>query len=517
MGKYFLFLIALSISLSVSAQQAEVDSLSSLLIKLEKSTEKVDVLNELAFHYILINPSIARDNVKNAFDLARSQNYTNGTARSYSVLGSIYWSLSNYTESLNMYYKALEYYEKKENLTGIAVCYNNIAEVYKKTGDLLNSLKYHEKALKLKQKLFDPLPSYISHINIAELYVQLGKVEEAKTYFNLIIANELKVPDRQIAYAYVGLGQIELQKKNFSDAYNWLNKGLSIRKGTNDQRGIAKIYLLKGQVLKNKNLPDSARYYFIKAIGTAENIGARDITANSYIHLSYLDSSKKDFEQAYLSYMQYANIKDSILNDEKLTQIAMMQTNYETALLHKENEANLIKVKQQNTLIIGIFMLMFFAVAIAWTFYRQQKSQKEVNHLLTSKNQEISSQNKKIHRQADKLIMLNKKLAKLNESLEGKVKERTQILIEQNKKLAEYAYTNAHELRAPVANILGLVNLLTYSSDLSSKEQQIVEHLMKATTELDDVIINIRLRLEKENKLREGAPLKVLPPSSSIH
>lgn len=507
MGKYLFILIALSLNFSVvSAQQVEVDSLTALLLKVEDPTKKVDVLNELAFYYTSINPSVAKDDVNIALDLARKINYGNGIARSYSVSGSIYWSLSNYTESLNMYYKALGFYEDQENMIGIAICYNNIAEVYKNTGDLLKSLEYHEKSLKIKQKIFNPLPSYISHINIAELYVQLGRLEEARTYFNLVVANELNVSNRQIAYAYVGLAQIELEKKNFYAAQNYLNIALKIRKERNDQRGIAKIYSLKGLVLQGLNQSDSANYYFIKAIATAKNIGARDIIANSYLHLSHLDSSKKDFENAYFNYMQYTNIKDSILNEEKLRQIARIQTDYENTLLHKENEANVIKVRQQNTLIIGIFMLMFFAVAVAWAFYRQQKGQKKVNFLLASKNKEISRQNKEIHRQSEKLIMLNKKLEKLNESLEGKVKERTQILIEQNKKLAEYAYTNAHELRAPVANILGLVNLLTYSSDLSSKEQQIVEHLMKATAELDSVIIDIRQRLEKENKLREATP-----------
>jgi light-regulated signal transduction histidine kinase (bacteriophytochrome) len=43
--------------------------------------------------------------------------------------------------------------------------------------------------------------------------------------------------------------------------------------------------------------------------------------------------------------------------------------------------------------------------------------------------------------------------------LKKKVNERTQLLTIKNEQLSEYAFINAHKLRAPVARILGLVAL----------------------------------------------------------
>lgn len=512
---FYLILICFFCFSPIFAQQAEVDSLSVQFRLLKEDTARVDVLNEIAFNYIHINPQIAKDDVNISLDLSKKISYSNGIARSYTVLGGINWSTGNYAEALNMYFKALSHYEKMNDYLGISRCYNNIGEVYKRTGDLAKSLEYHNKSLKIKDRL--KLPSYMTYINIAEVYVQMNRFEEAKTYYNIVIDNKNDVPPKYLAYAYAGKGQIELQKGNFILSKEYFGQALNIRKKSNDQRGLADIYYKKSIVFKNINMLDSADYFSKLAISISKNIGARDILANSYLNLAYIDSLDNNYHSAFRNYMFYSRIKDSVLNEEKLTQIARLQTEYETELLKKENEANVVKVKQQNTLIIGIILLMFFSIAIAWTFYRQQDNQQRVNFLLASKNEEISRQNNEIQQQALKLKHLNAQLEKLNEGLENKVRERTQILIEQNKKLAEYAYTNAHELRAPVANILGLSNLLTYSSDLTVKEQDLVKHLQKATAELDQVIGNIRKKLEDENNVNNMNAASDLPADQISH
>lgn len=63
----------------------------------------------------------------------------------------------------------------------------------------------------------------------------------------------------------------------------------------------------------------------------------------------------------------------------------------------------------------------------------------------------------------------------------------------QNKKLKKIAWTQSHVVRAPLARIMGLAELLkgnSVSVDAKEKEQ-FLEHLLTSTNELDDVIRNI--------------------------
>jgi PAS domain S-box-containing protein len=55
------------------------------------------------------------------------------------------------------------------------------------------------------------------------------------------------------------------------------------------------------------------------------------------------------------------------------------------------------------------------------------------------------------------------------------------------KKLEEIAFINAHELRAPLASILGLVNLLNFEQ-VDGHSKMILSHLKKASTDLEYVI-----------------------------
>jgi PAS domain S-box-containing protein len=73
----------------------------------------------------------------------------------------------------------------------------------------------------------------------------------------------------------------------------------------------------------------------------------------------------------------------------------------------------------------------------------------------------------------------------------SRIKEQELRVTQQNQRLMEIALINAHEIRRPVATILGLVQLLTENSVRTEADKQVVEHLKAATNELDDVIKRI--------------------------
>jgi signal transduction histidine kinase len=73
----------------------------------------------------------------------------------------------------------------------------------------------------------------------------------------------------------------------------------------------------------------------------------------------------------------------------------------------------------------------------------------------------------------------------------SRIKEQELRVTQQNQRLMEIALINAHEIRRPVATILGLMQLLTEKSATTESDKQVLEHLKAATNELDDVIKRI--------------------------
>jgi PAS domain S-box-containing protein len=63
-----------------------------------------------------------------------------------------------------------------------------------------------------------------------------------------------------------------------------------------------------------------------------------------------------------------------------------------------------------------------------------------------------------------------------------------EALIEQNERLKNIASLSSHELRRPVASMLGLMNIMDRENFNNPENAQIIEHLFTVTREIDDVI-----------------------------
>lgn len=81
-----------------------------------------------------------------------------------------------------------------------------------------------------------------------------------------------------------------------------------------------------------------------------------------------------------------------------------------------------------------------------------------------------------------------------------------QRLIDQNRYLEEFAFITSHNLRAPVARILGLINIFDRKRITDSFNQDVVNNLEKSAGLLDEVIKDIARVLDirkQENEIRE--------------
>ena len=90
----------------------------------------------------------------------------------------------------------------------------------------------------------------------------------------------------------------------------------------------------------------------------------------------------------------------------------------------------------------------------------------------------------------------NEEIVRRNESLELEIKSRTQELLDYNHQLEQFAFISAHNLRSPVARILGLANLLDLSSTQQEDNKMILQKMVNTAKELDRVVHDLNTIIE---------------------
>ena len=131
------------------------------------------------------------------------------------------------------------------------------------------------------------------------------------------------------------------------------------------------------------------------------------------------------------------------------------------------------------------------------------KSLKDKEHKLMELNQELQESKLELSEVIEELRVTNEELSIANEeikahseNLDELVKQRSRKIEEQLSIFQEYAYLNSHGVRAPLARILGLVNLMEYDHD-GTPTISLIDKLKEAARELDLVVRDMNRLLEK--------------------
>ncbi|WP_333819545.1 two-component regulator propeller domain-containing protein [Ohtaekwangia sp.] len=125
------------------------------------------------------------------------------------------------------------------------------------------------------------------------------------------------------------------------------------------------------------------------------------------------------------------------------------------------------------------------------------------NNELVSKQEEIASQRDLLAEQNQKLNEARETIEAHNQILDLEVRERTKELVAYNHQLEQFAFIAAHNLRGPVARILGLGQVMELSQNKPDDERIIFNKLIITTQELDRVVkdLNTILEIRNNNKL----------------
>jgi serine phosphatase RsbU (regulator of sigma subunit)/Flp pilus assembly protein TadD len=432
-----LHIVLLMIVCHCYSQSSKTDSLSRLIQKSTADSNKVNLLNSLAFEYRNSDPEKMLSIAKEAGALARELNFLKGEASSNNNSGIANNALGNYDSAITYYQKALDFFEKNNFRKKEASVLSNIAVVYLNKGDFTNCVNFNLSALRIKESLGDKDAICLANINLGTLYYKYGDTSTSLKFLKQALnAAQLTNNKESTALCYHNIGNVFYAGKNYSKALDYYNKALPLRKEVGDESGVSgtlnnigMVYMDMGDLLNSRTflmealevrkkindpldiaetninlghlclklkLYDKAITYFLGAFENSKLIGARASIRDACEGLAISYSSTRNYEKAFAFQDLYTKYKDSLVNEETAQTVTELQLKYNSEKREKDLVISSLKLKEneneikgQRQLIYIIVLGLALALVVVFLIYKGYKEKQKINHVLAEKNKDI--------------------------------------------------------------------------------------------------------------------------------
>lgn len=421
----------------------------------------IDSYEKLIIHYRYDKPDSAIFFAEIGLKLARRNNDQEGIARMLTQMGMIDDNSGKADSSRTKYLKALGIYERLGNNKGIIKENIRLGAVENRDGNYYRASNYFLSALKLSETSKDKAGEMESYINLGELYNHQGAIDRAFIYFHRAEVISRSLPFSNLTLnLYSDLGVAYREKGDYAMAISFYEKGIAKSNfpemmGLNISmiNGLAQVYaksgaidkaisLQKGALLKSKKIkntirefisltalaesysrinPDSSLIFLQQALTLARSKKANKQALEVLGKIAGLYEKGGDFKRAYLAKSSQYSVADSFYFKDISSKMANLQTQYELNKSKvKVQELKFINSKQtfeQKIMMWIIFCSVILLFIFSINFYKIRN----LNRLLNKTNTALTESNT--------------------------VKDKLFSVL-------------AHDLRAPLASVINLIEMI---------------------------------------------------------
>jgi signal transduction histidine kinase len=509
------------LQIATAQNLAVIDSLQKQL-RLPADTLKAKVLVDLSRELYALDPPKAIQYAKDCITLSRKIKYAWGEAMALHYLGLTAHFGGESVKAMDYYLNSLQIAEKKQLSEVIAINLSRIANINKEEGNFAESLKLHQRALAIVRKINHKL--YLSYAlnQMGLLHLTQKKYEAALQYFQeaLTISKEIK-DDRHIAICLYYSAEVYLNQGKNEKALQYYRQSYSTNKKINNLLLLASTWNNIAKIHLNTRAIDSCIIYSYKALQVARQVNLKPEIENAYRHLYKSYGDKAQIDSAFKYQTLWVAVKDSLFNEQKNKQILMLQNTYQSEKHKMEIARQKADIERSNVIIYAFLGALILLLIIAFMLYRNIRIRIKAHRKLQKRKDEITQQKAYIEQQNTHLQLLNseiiqqkEEIAAFSNHLEDIVKNRTEelkIVIDnlskKNEDLEQFSYIISHNLRAPVARIAGLVNIIDTNHIKDPETIGLLNHLTTTATGLDTIIkdlnqiLNIRNSLDKTQEI----------------
>ncbi len=361
-------------------QSKMLDSLISELNGIDPSDSSyVDLANEIAFNYILVEPGQTMYYTKIAFDVANKIGYKKGKIRALTNMGNSYLNVGLPDQALSHYLYALSSDAEQFPYEFVRL-HNNIGEVFRRQELYDSSFKYFSKALGLVRENFASVKPVIILSNLGEVSLKQKEVAAARRYFYDCLTNSMSTNHQVgVGYGYFGLAECYAQEMRLDSAIAFQRRSIAVRKESNHQRGLIQSFMRMGQYYEGINA-DSSVLHWKKAVSLAENAMAFDLLNDTYEIFYNFYLSKNEVAKAAFYLQKNQVLGDSLMRAEYSNKVLQIEAAIKSELLSNENQtlreeqARLI-LSSRSTLILIVSLALLVIGGLTYYFLNSRRKQ----------------------------------------------------------------------------------------------------------------------------------------------
>ncbi len=461
--------------------------------KLNLTKDKARPLNYIGVAYNYKGERLkAYDFFSQALDIATRQNDSTQIAHSNNNLGRLFFEQGILARAYDYFIKSYNIFKKTGDLSGLAYTLQSLARLQSSQKDFVQSEKNYSEAYQLRLQLHNRRDIMSALTMLSRLYYERKEFEKSNRF--LLKADslgELNHDEINLSEIKILLAKNYIEMGRLNDAEKAAEIGAKVISKSQYTRIQPETLLILGKIKFQKGNLKEAEAYFKSSLKLAIDIKDLQGQMNAFQLLWKLADAKRNKPEAVQYMNQYLVLNDSIKDLDLARQVDRLQFQLEIEKKEKENE--LLKLTEANQAVIIdrqrgqnilLFIVLFFAIGFAGVAWYYSRKRRHANLMLAAQNKFIELQRKQIEKRNADLSTQNQKLGDLNHE-----KDMLMNIV-------------AHDLKSPLARIIGLANLLSKEGQLQPSQEEYLRLLKDVTQSNFDLIVDLldvnALQIENE-------------------
>jgi PAS domain S-box-containing protein len=361
--------------------------------------------------------------------IAKSLNNMFYLGSCYTYFGLVSEGMDEFYEALRYYQLAIDYLQEFQYSDLHIECINHIGNIYYQQEQYFSANEYYEEALEYITPNTSPSLRAQNLFNLAKSQLKLEKSENSDRMIDSVLSTCRSFNlDHIESEVYNYLGELSLDKGNYSEALHYLNRSVQLSHYNESIENTAYPLLLYAKsYFLIKKYDDAIAYNNIALDHCLKNKNF-DRCFQCYLLLSDIYKARYDYENAIKFQSLAMEYKDSAFNQINNREIKYLQAKFESK--KKQNvidELQQEKLAQEQSLKLSaknlekqkaylslILLALAFIVILSFILAIWLNQKRKANNLLEQRNYAIAQQKEEIEAQKQHLQEINGKLEKLS-------------------------------------------------------------------------------------------------------
>lgn len=327
-----------------------------------------------------------------------------GVAEAKILLADAYAVEDKRAEAIALLFESLEYFELTQNSLEMGRTLKQIANSQNYLGYHEDAMRHYSRALEIFQRIENLQGESDVLYNMAIIFREEGNVRESINYFlrsaqlDRNLNNEIS-----LAWTFNSIGSCYLDLRMQDSAYYYFSECVRMAEKHNDNYLKAFGYQQLCTYFNATQNSKKAVELGLKALALAEKMKNMQLLINSHSNLSDSYEALASYQEALYHFRQYQQLSDSVYNTENSRIIHDMQAKYESEKKEKElalKQADIEKkqskieeqANQRNMLLAGLVIVLL----VTGLIYRGERIKTKAYNELRLKSEEIALKNQVI-------------------------------------------------------------------------------------------------------------------------